>query len=117
MSETTTLTKPNSLELDSLQDDLSKNLEHLNQKITKINQAQEFLEDIGDRLLWALDFGDCQESVEPISNVLDSLFKAQEKLEESSQKLEDVFETFKEKKSLSLKTLNKELEEELSFNS
>jgi DNA repair ATPase RecN len=95
-------------------DQLSKSLEELEKRVEKIQEAQTFLEDIEDRLYWALDFGQCNEATAPINNIIDAINYSQERLQKSSEEIEEVLNEFKEKKTSQLEDLNLELSQELT---
>lgn len=88
-------------------------LNSLEQRIKKLTETQTFIEDISDRLLWALDFGDCPEADTPINNLVHQVSLCQDQLENSYDKLDEILSEFKERQSSSIRELNKELEERL----
>lgn len=93
---------------------LTSKLTELEARIKKISDAQDFLEDIGDRLYWALDFSECKDATDPLNEIVEAVNKSQDKLEESRERLETVLEEFQEKKAISMQRLNNELCEALS---
>ena len=95
-------------------DKLSESLNILEKRLQKIEEAQNFLEDISDRLFWALDFGDCPESVEPLTKVVTEVSNSQEKLEQEYDKLEEILNQFQKKREENLSELNQELVQELA---
>lgn len=95
-------------------DPLSISLNRLENRIKKIQEAQDFLEDIGDRLYWALDFSECKDATDPINEIVDAVNRSQDKLQDSSEKLEAILEEFQEKKTHSIQKINGELCQTLS---
>jgi DNA repair ATPase RecN len=97
------------------EDCLSKSLQELEERIKKIQQAQDFLEEIEDKLYWALDFGDCPEANAPISNIVDQISTSQNALQNSCETLEDILAEYQTKNLECQNELNHELKRQLSL--
>jgi hypothetical protein len=118
-SSTRGATAPIATKKDPLTPTLTKNngdfLEEPKQRLVKLGQAQAFLEDLNQRLFWAMDFGDCPEINDGLSHISEAISNVQEELDEKCDNIYDLVEQYEEKKEECLKNLAKEFEEDLSY--